>query len=42
MLAEFLLVKQAASATFFLLLVMSFVDVVGGFTLSLRSARRQG
>jgi hypothetical protein len=40
MLAEFLLVKQAASATFFLLLVMSFFDVVGGFTLGLRSRRR--
>ena len=31
MLVEFVLVKQAASATFFLLLVMSFVDVLGGF-----------
>jgi len=39
MLAEFLLVKQAASATFFLLLVMSFFDVLGGFTLMLRFAR---
>jgi hypothetical protein len=34
------LVKQAASAIFFLLLTMSFFDVLGGFTLSLRSARR--
>jgi hypothetical protein len=42
MLAEFLLVKQAASATFFLILVMSFFDVVGGFTLALRSRRRDG
>ncbi len=41
MLAEFLLVKQAASATFFLILVMSFFDVVGGFTLGLRSRRRK-
>jgi hypothetical protein len=41
-LAEFLLVKQAASAIFFLLLTMSFFDVLGGFTLSLRSARRHG
>ncbi len=40
MLAEFVLVRQAASATFFLLLVMSFFDVLGGFTLMLRSARR--
>jgi hypothetical protein len=37
---EFLLVKQAASATFFLLLVISFVDVLGGFAVSLRSAQR--
>ena len=31
--------SQAASATFFLLLVLSFFDVLGGFTLTLRSAR---
>ena len=37
---EFLLVKQAASSTFFLLLVISFVDVLGGFAVSLRSAQR--
>ena len=41
MLAEFLLVKQAASATFFLILVMSFFDVVGGLALALRSRRRE-
>ena len=40
MLAEFVLVKQAASATFFLILVMSFFDVLGGFTLALRARRR--
>jgi hypothetical protein len=39
MLAEFVMVRQAASATFFLLSVMSFFDVVGGFTLTLRSMR---
>ena len=39
MLAEFLLVRQAASATFFLLVAMSFFDVLGGFTLSMRSRR---
>lgn len=38
--AEFLLVKQAATSTFFLLVVISFVDVLGGFAVSLRSARR--
>jgi hypothetical protein len=40
MLVEFLLVKQAASSTFFLLLVISFVDVMGGFAVTLRSAQR--
>ncbi len=39
MLAEFMLVNQAASATFFLIVVMSFFDVLGGFILTLRSAR---
>ena len=40
MLVEFLLVKQAGTSTFFLLLVISFVDVLGGFAVSLRSAQR--
>jgi hypothetical protein len=40
MLVEFLLVKQAATATFFLLLVISFIDVLSGFAVSLRSAQR--
>ena len=40
MLVEFLLVKQCATATFFLLLVISFIDVLGGFAVSLRSAQR--
>ena len=40
MLVEFLLVPRAATATFFLLLVISFVDVLGGFAVSLRSAQR--
>ena len=37
---EFLLVQQAATATFFLLLVISFIDVIGGFAVTLRSAQR--
>lgn len=37
---EFLLVRQAATGTFFLLLVISFVDVIGGFAVTLRSAQR--
>ena len=40
MLVEFLLVQRAASGTFFLLLVISFVDVLGGFAVTLRSAQR--
>jgi hypothetical protein len=40
MIVEFLMVKQTASATFFLLLVVSFVDVLGGFAVTLRSAQR--
>jgi hypothetical protein len=40
MLVEFLLVKQTATATFLLLLVISFVDVLGGFAVTLRTAQR--
>lgn len=40
MLIEFILVKQAGTSTFFLLLVISFVDVLGGFAVTLRSAQR--
>ena len=40
MLIEFLLVPKAATGTFFVLLVISFVDVVGGFTISIRAAQR--
>jgi hypothetical protein len=40
MLVEFLLVKEVASTTFFLLLVISFVDVAGGFAVSVRAAQR--
>jgi hypothetical protein len=40
MLVEFILVKQAASAIFFLLLVISFIDVLSGFAVTLRSAQR--
>jgi hypothetical protein len=39
MIVEFILVKQA-TATFFLLLAVSFVDVLGGFAITLRSAQR--
>jgi len=39
-LVEFLLVKQAATGTFFLLMTISFIDVIGGFAVTLRSAQR--
>ncbi|MGE0565343.1 MAG: hypothetical protein AB7O50_12595 [Pseudolabrys sp.] len=40
MMVEFILVPRAATATFFILLVIAFVDVVGGFAVSLRTAQR--
>jgi hypothetical protein len=40
MLVEFMTLKEVASATFFLLLVVSFVDVAAGFAVSIRAARR--
>jgi hypothetical protein len=40
MLVEFMTVKGIASSTFFLLLVISFVDVAAGFAVSIRSAPR--
>jgi len=39
-LVEFILLGQAATSTFFLLLVIMFVDVLGGFAVTLRSAQR--
>jgi len=41
MLIEFLLVQKCATGTFFLLLIISFVDVVGGFTIAIRAAQRE-
>jgi hypothetical protein len=40
MLVEFLLVPRASTSTFFLLLVLSFIDVLGGFAVTLRTAQR--
>lgn len=40
MLVEFLLVPEASTGTFFLLLVVSFIDVLGGFAVTLRTAQR--
>jgi hypothetical protein len=40
MLVEFILIDRAGTGTFFLLLVVSFIDVLGGFAVTLRSAQR--
>ena len=40
MLVEFLLVKQAGTSTFFLLMIVSLVDVMGGFIVTIRTAQR--
>jgi len=40
MLVEFLLVARAGTSTFFLLLTMSFVDVLAGFIITARTAQR--
>ena len=37
MIAEFVLVPQAATTTFFLLMVIGFIDVVGGLAVSRRT-----
>ena len=39
-LVEFLLVPQAATSVFFLLMLMTLVDVMAGFSVSIRSATR--
>jgi len=41
MLVEFLLVKQAGTSTFFLLMVITLVDVLAGFIVAIRSSQRQ-
>jgi hypothetical protein len=41
MLVEFLLVKQAGTSTFFLLMMIALVDVLGGFIIGMRAGRRQ-
>jgi hypothetical protein len=39
-LVEFLLVKSAATPVFFILMTMAFIDVLAGFSVSIRSAGR--
>ncbi len=41
MLVEFLLVARAGTSTFFLLTMVGVVDVLVGFTVSVRSSQRQ-
>ena len=41
MLVEFLLVKQAGTSTFFLLMTIALVDVLAGFIIGMRAGRRQ-
>jgi hypothetical protein len=41
MLVEFLLVKQAGTSTFFLLMTIALVDVLAGFIVAMRSSQRQ-
>jgi hypothetical protein len=37
---EFIAVRQAATSTFLILVALAFVDVIGGFTISIRTAQR--
>jgi hypothetical protein len=37
---EFLLVKQAATSVFFFIMVLTLVDVVAGYTIGIKVARR--
>lgn len=39
-LVEFLIVAKAADSIFFILMVISLIDVVGGFSITIRGARR--
>ena len=39
-LVEFLLVRGAATQVFFILMVIAFIDVIAGFSVSIRSAGR--
>ena len=39
-LVEFLMVRQAASSVFFLITVAALIDVVAGYTIGIRTAKR--
>jgi hypothetical protein len=40
MMVEFIVAEKAATSTFLILTALSFVDVVGGFTITIRTAQR--
>jgi hypothetical protein len=40
MLVEFLLLREAGTSTFFLLMMISLVDVLAGFIITIRTAKR--
>jgi len=40
MVIEFIAVQRAATSTFLILMALSFVDVIGGFTVTIRTAQR--
>ncbi len=39
-LVEFIVVKQAATSVFFLIMVATLIDVIAGYTIGIRVARR--
>lgn len=39
-LVEFLMVKEAATSTFFMILIACLIDVIAGYTIGIRVARR--
>jgi hypothetical protein len=39
-LVEFLVVRQAATSVFFFILVVAIIDVIAGFSITIRGARR--
>jgi hypothetical protein len=41
MLVEFLMLREAGTSTFFLLMMISLVDVLAGFIVTVRSSQRQ-
>jgi hypothetical protein len=40
MVIQFIVMQRAATSTFLMLMALSFVDVIGGFTITIRTAQR--